>query len=81
MTSNSFYIDNASRNIAATVPTTWTALTFEQKLQKFGMIKELEEKYPEKEANKKMKGSRKYVLSHLNVICLIHQLYVAQLYF
>ena len=38
------------------MPKPLVAVTFEQKLQTLGKLKGLKEKYPEKEADKKMKG-------------------------
>ena len=57
MSSNSLYVDHATRNITQTTPSPSARLTSKQKPQKLGGLKKLKEKYPEKQADRKMKGS------------------------
>ena len=54
--SDSLYKENALRNITPTRPKPLETVTLEQQLKKLGKLKELKEKYPEKEADQKMKG-------------------------
>ena len=56
MSSNSLFVDHTPRNITTTSPKPIRILSAKQKLQNFGKLKELEERYPEKQADEKKKG-------------------------
>ena len=44
------------------MPKPLPTLTFEEKLQSLGFLKEFKENYPEKQADQKMKGSKEIYL-------------------
>ena len=50
------HVDNVLRNITPTILKPLTTLTAEQTLRKLEILQKLEERYPEKEADQKMKG-------------------------
>ena len=56
---NSLHIDDAPRNITPTMAKPLATLNLEQKLLRLGKSEELKENYPEKEADQKMRGSKR----------------------
>ena len=63
MSSNSLHIGDAPRNITPTMAKPLATLNLKQKLQRLGKSEELKENYPEKEADQKMKSSKRNIFS------------------
>ena len=66
------------------MPKPLPTLTFEEKLQSLGFLKEFKENYPEKQADQKMKGSKEiYLVFGIATILYlpINQLYSCQFNF